>query len=84
MNPVLSNDDIRAAIEAYRLCSTRYGDAIALDLAAEALIARHRDMAKETACEQAALLVRLEQDTGLWRPVIRLPARCGSVRAGTA
>ncbi|MGQ9369045.1 hypothetical protein [Azospirillum sp. ST 5-10] len=58
----LTTDDIGAAMDTYRLSATRYGDAVALDLMAEALIARHAGMAKADAIRKAAVLVTL---TGL-------------------
>jgi len=66
---VLSKDDMTAALYAYDFALRRLGELVALDLAAEALRARHHGLAK-AAAETAALRL-IQANRRLSRPALR-------------
>ena len=59
----LTDEDAAAACYAYRFVLERMGELVALEMAAEALRARHRELDKHAAEEAAYLLIeRMKAD----------------------
>ena len=62
MSVVLTDEDAAAAQFAYRFVLDRMGEPMALEMAAEALRARHRDLGKHAAEQAACTLIERMQE----------------------